>query len=372
MDKKIPIMKRRDFILNAGVLSTLSLLPLMKIFSNKLGAKDNFIWNTLVDYARWCPSPHNVQPWKVKVISKTTAHLYYDPARIPIVVDGTSAFTMAGLGMFIECLNIAAGPHGYTVMAEHEPDQYLDSTSPQLKLFAKLHMIENDKKAEIDPELIKKRKTSRLHYDGRILSPDVVTALMAVANEHGYRFIFSTDKELIRFAIDLNSKSMLERSKEEAARTEMCKWIRSTDEEAEKKKDGWWFRCTGMSGKQLYNFFFHHERFEGKWKTKKANQTLNRSMSGTSNLAWIVGRFETRDDWVNAGTMLQRLWLEMTKHNVYMHPFGPVITTAASHEKFRKRIEFNENKNNLWFLVRLGYGNEPPRSFRLESKDIFI
>ena len=95
-------------------------------------------------------------------------------------------------------------------------------------------------------------------------------------------------------------------------------------------------------------------------------------MSGTGNLAWISGPFEKRMDWVNAGTMLQRLWLEITKYDVYMHPFGPVITTADAHEKFSRKVNFTHDTNQLWFLIRLGYGKEPPRSFRLEASDIFI
>jgi len=70
--------------------------------------------------------------------------------------------------------------------------------------------------------------------------------------------------------------------------------------------------------------------------------------------------------------MVQHLWLEMTKHNVYMHPFGPIITTAASKEKFIQKINYSDDPNRLWFLVRLGYSDEPPRSFRLEVKDILI
>jgi hypothetical protein len=366
-------MKRRDFITSMGFVSAITLMPFQRAFSHNLNRKSKFgFWWELVDYARWCPSPHNVQPWKMKVISDEEAHLYYDPARIPIIVDGTSAFTIAGMGMFIECLNIAANKHGYKIASEHAPEKFLDSTSEELKIFAKLYLIKTDKNIDINRELIKKRKTSRLQYDGRIISFDIVNALKNITKKYGHDFIFSTDNELIRFAIDLNSKSVLERSQEEPARKEMCKWIRTTDEEAERMRDGWWYRCTGISGKMLSNFFFHHERFESRWKTKTANRILNRSMSGTSNLAWIAGPFQSRNDWVNAGTMLQRLWLEMTKYNVYMHPFGPVITTPASHEKFRKKINFSENENELWFLIRLGYSTDPPRSFRLETKDIII
>ena len=33
-------------------------------------------WTELLDYARWSPSPHNVQPWRLRVLSATEARLY--------------------------------------------------------------------------------------------------------------------------------------------------------------------------------------------------------------------------------------------------------------------------------------------------------
>jgi hypothetical protein len=366
-------MKRRNFISNAGIISAAILLPFQKLFAKTFFLNTDLkIWTELIDYARWCPSPHNVQPWKIKIISGTEAHLYYDPERLPIVVDGTSSFTTAGLGMFIECLNIAAHPLGYKITFELEQEKQLDASAKELKFFARLFLIETKEGKFYDRELIKQRKTSRLHYDGRIIEPKIIFALTNIAHQHGYNFIFSSNKELIDFSIALNSESVLIRSDEEEACKEMQKWIRTTDKEAAEKKDGWWYRCTGTSAKMLYNFFYHHEKFTSKWKRKKSKQILNKTMKGTANLAWITGPFENRNDWVKAGIMLQRLWLEMTKYNVYMHPFGPVITTLESKEKFRQKINYDEIRGELWFLVRMGYSNEPPRSFRLDTKDILI
>ena len=366
-------MKRRDFFGITGLFTGGLLFPFSKLFGkNILQYEDEKIWTELVDYARWCPSPHNVQPWKLKPVSKTEAQLYYDPVRLPFIVDGTSAFTTAGMGMFIECLDIAARPLGYKVIAEHANEKQMDASAKELKHFSKLYLIETNEKGNYDRELIKQRKTSRLQYDGKIIDPSVIKSLINIAGRDGYEFIYSSDKELIDYCIDLNNQSVMIRANESEACVEMQKWIRTNDNEAAEKKDGWWYRCTGISAKMLHNFFYHHERFEGKWKTKRSVHMLNKSMTGTANLAWISGPFENRTDWINAGIMLQRLWLEMTKHNLYMHPFGPVITTQVSKEKFKQRINYNESMGDIWFLIRLGYSDSPPRSFRLDTKDILI
>src|SRR5262249_6479246 len=55
------------------------------------------IWREGVAYARWTASPHNVQPWRLRILSPRQGELYYDPRRLLPKTDPTSAFTMMGL-----------------------------------------------------------------------------------------------------------------------------------------------------------------------------------------------------------------------------------------------------------------------------------
>jgi hypothetical protein len=128
----------------------------------------------------------------------------------------------------------------------------------------------------------------------------------------------------------------------------------------------------GFRGKLMHNFFFHHERFRAKWKRKILSKVYLKSMKGTSHVAWIKGRFEKREDWLAAGELLQELWLEMTKHDVFLHPFGSVVTNPIAHQKFLTKINHGANDGELWLLMRMGYSKEPPRSFRLSTNDILI
>ena len=89
-------------------------------------------------------------------------------------------------------------------------------------------------------------------------------------------------------------------------------------------------------------------------------------------MAWISGPFTSKSDWIKCGVMLQRMWLEMTKRDVYMCPMGPVITTPASQESFIERIGYKQQEGKLWFLVRMGYSKVPARSYRLETDDLLI
>ncbi|MEO5674285.1 MAG: hypothetical protein ABIQ74_06535 [Chitinophagales bacterium] len=366
-------MKRRDFVTTAGFFTFLNLLPLSRLFAKTLLLNDETqIWEELIAYARWSPSPHNVQPWRMKIISGREAHLYYDPSRLLPVVDPTSGFIILGMSMFIESLSIAANPAGYKIVAEHSSEKQLDFASTDLKLFAKLYRIETGVKDPTDRELIRKRKTSRLHYDNRVIGQGLVNSFSSLADSYGYNFTCSFDKELIADVIELNSKAILHGSEDVEARNELSRWIRTSDEEAAAKKDGLWYRCMQVKAKLMENFFYHHERFQSKWKRKLLTHSLTNSVKGTSNIAWISGPFENRADWINAGVMLQRLWLEMTKFNVYLHPFGAIINETYALDDLKNSIQYSVNEGTLWFLIRLGYCDEPPASFRLEVKDILI
>jgi hypothetical protein len=70
--------------------------------------------------------------------------------------------------------------------------------------------------------------------------------------------------------------------------------------------------------------------------------------------------------------MLARLWLTMTKHGIYLHPFGSVITNHRSHKVMEEHFVNANRRDPLWLLVRLGQSDTPPRAMRLELEDIIV
>jgi hypothetical protein len=96
------------------------------------------------------------------------------------------------------------------------------------------------------------------------------------------------------------------------------------------------------------------------------------SMRGTRTVAWISGPFEKHDEWDNTGRMLARLWLTMTKHGVYLHPFGSVITNAKSHKLMADHFANSERKDDLWLLLRLGHSDVPPQAHRMTVDQLLV
>src|SRR2546423_15372818 len=100
------------------------------------------MWNDLVEVARWTPSPHNMQPWKLHVISATESELLYDPARLLPETDSDGAFMTVALGMFVETLAIAAHAHGRELQVDFVADVHPRATG--LETLGRLRLIEQD------------------------------------------------------------------------------------------------------------------------------------------------------------------------------------------------------------------------------------
>ncbi|MBO2030468.1 hypothetical protein J4D99_03605 [Siccationidurans ginsengisoli] len=289
-------MKRRTFLWQAALGLGAATLGASRVRAAGTPAAAGARWSLLLDYARWSPSPHNIQPWRLRVLSDTEAELCYDPARLLRHTDPSSCFTIIGLAMFIESLRVAAAPLGYHLAAEHAPEAQLNYTATTPQLFATLRLTPGAQPAP-NRELLKWRRTARHAYDGRPVATAVQQRLGQLAAQHGHQLCFSDDPAMVDFILDLNRQTLFADLDEPANRQELSQWIRTTDAQAEQQKDGLWNRCMGFSGRLMHNFFFHSERFRSPWKRAVLGKVYRHSMHGTTTTAWLQGPFATRADW---------------------------------------------------------------------------
>lgn len=332
---------------------------------------NNSIWNELLEYALWTASPHNVQPWKIKIISDYEAEIFYDPQRLLPVEDPAGCFTTAGFGMFIENLSVAANDMGYKIKEEYNGTT-LDHTKKELTPFVKVKLIKTNEKETLNKELIKERRTSRLQYNGKPLPDDVISELETIAKQFGHTFTFSKDMKMIDWVLTLNRDTIFYDMNDTEARNEIGLWLRYSSQEAHTKKDGLWAYCMRFPGPMMYLFFHARWLFNLPIINTYVKHMYLQSTLGTKTVAWLSGPFNTPYDWLNAGHMLARLWLCMTKHGVYLHPFGSIITNKESHKRLQEKFNVDEQTNKMWLIVRLGYSKAPPRSLRLNLTDILI
>ena len=329
------------------------------------------IWRDGAAYARWTPSPHNTQPWRLRVRSPERGELYYDPRRLLPTTDPTGAFTMMGLAMFAEYLSLAVRPHGVTLKT-NIIEQPLDYSATRPVLFATLDLLPTAASPAFDRQLILERKTSRLPYDGRPVEAPAMSALGALAHAPGHHMAWSSDPEFVRWAIELNRFTLFSDLDDAPTRRELSKWMRFTDQEAAAQNDGLWSHCLHMPGRILRGFFEDHAKWGRGWRANLCGRMLVHSMKGTSTVAWWSGPFTTPADWISAGRVLGSSWLELTRRGVQMHPFGSIITNPRAHAQLRDKVGAPEGSKQLWLMARLGRSATPPRSYRVPEPAVFL
>lgn len=326
-------------------------------------------WLALVEDARLAPSPHNTQPWRLVAHSPDRADLYAPAERLLPVEDPGGRFLTAGMGMFLEALDVAAAARGLELAFEplFPP---LGVGAPDPAHVARLALGPRNGRGAFGVELLERRRTSRLPYDGRPAPADALAELTTIARGFGHRARFTNDLELVRFVLDLNAATLFDDLREDDRRAEIAHWTRRSEAEAAARADGFSPRCLGFPPPLLRLFLERHELCEPALVRALLTRVYLRSMRGTATVGWIAGPWTTLRECVDAGRMLMRFWLALTAHGLYLQPFGSVITNDASRARLAERLQADERAGEIWLLVRLGYSREPPRSARRPAAEI--
>jgi len=326
----------------------------------------------ILEFGRWAPSPHNIQSWRFRLEPDGSCTLMYDPARLLPDTDPTGRFCTVGFGILLEMLSIAAAPHGLTVKSEYLT-AHLDAKKPGPMPLARLTLVKREGAAEtIDRKLILERRTSRLPYDDVPVSQTVLDELAVIADSYGHKFEFSSDPKEVAWVVRLNADTMFFDMSDPVARNEVGGWIRFSRAEAKRRADGLAAYAMHFNGLLMRLFVHQNWMFRIPGIYQAVRWMYERSMRGTRTVAWISGAFVTQSECDNTGRMFARMWLTMTKHGVYLHPFGSVITNAKAHARMAEHFNDGTREHDLWLLLRLGHSDLPPAAQRLTLEQLLV
>ena len=320
-------------------------------------------WQELLDDARWAPSPHNIQPWRLSRLSDESAAVMCPPDRLLPDTDPAALFTAVGLGCFVESLAVAAAGRGLALAATST-----GAAPGGGEAVVSLHLT-SGAADQLDPGLLRLRRTSRLSYDGRPVPKSHLDELGEIAAGYGHEWHVTSDSQLVDWVLHLNRETLFLDMADPRARDEVGRWLRFSATEAARRRDGFSPAQLGFPGWLLRLFFTRHRLLELPVLRQAAHALYGRTMRGTRTVAWLRGPFATVEDGLLAGRLLMRLWLTMTRSGIVLHPFGSIITNATANARLQERITSGDG--TLWLIMRLGYSKEPPRSLRLETNELF-
>jgi len=301
-------------------------------------------------YASLAPSGHNSQPWFIKVLGKGEWIIGGDPRRRLPAVDPDSRELLLSIGAFAENLSIAASVSGYDVLMEVIAKSHQDEELMRISL----------KKANPRSYPLA-RLTLRRTVKNGFLSREIGKEDVKVLSEPhaGKLFYYPRGTDHARCIQEGTVESYRVQTYRDEAQRELANWIRFSNEDARKHRDGLTtegMEITGFSGWFVRQFMDQGdvagERFRkqgidmaAKWAAEGAGWMI--ITSGGSGAA----------DLIETGRRFERTALLARERNIALHP----MTQVLEEEKGRREIASNHGTDVIpQFVLRVGYLDKYP------------
>ena len=332
-------------------------------------------WRRILEVARSAPSPHNVQPWRVRLLSDDEAELFIDGTRTLPNEDHTGSFLLSAMGMFLEAIELVAAqdemrveaviPESATWYAEWIGDR----NNKGLILFARLQLIAApDVSLQVDPALLLARQTSRINLRPAPVPEVAVATLAQLAVDWGHRYTHIEDTLLIEEMLAQNIRAVFADMNVAAYHDEITEWFRFTDRSAEEHKDGLDWRCMNLSRLEFWMSARMAKVLLFPPTAALLKRRYRRQLGNVPAVGILSGDFFNVESAVQSGRFLLRFWLEVTRLGLYLHPYGNMVTNEGA----AAWLEGKTGVPKAWLVFKLGFSDAPPRSFRRSVDEIFV
>ena len=315
-------------------------------------------FNEMIHYATLAPSGHNTQPWRFSVENDSIL-IYPDYSRRLPVVDPDDHALFISLGCALENLIIAANHMGYSARAEYSlGGERQDS----------IRVAFDKKRVEFDPGLfdaIPKRQATRSRYDGRPIPEEDMEALRQAGKQEDVSFVIFTGEKDIDPLIEFVKEGNRRQFRSKSFINELIKWIRFNKRDALRSRDGLNSASMGMPYIPSWLGRFILKTFatpEG--EAKKCEKLIR----GSSGLVLFVAETDDKKAWINVGRSFERVMLKAATLNIrHAHMNMPCEETEIR-DRLRKHLGLKNAQPLL--LLRIGYSNPMPGSYRRPVKDV--
>jgi hypothetical protein len=320
------------------------------------------LWDQIGNLARLAPTPHNTQPFRIRPRTHDSADLLLVCDRLLPEEDHGNLYVLSSFGIFATALERAALHVGRIL--DVAPIEGLDPSKLTLAsgtITIGTASIRSETSVVAQDELLALRRTSRLPYEDRVVDPAAIDAMTRAAHSHGHRFIGLKTADEVRAMLRMNTEAILDNLLIARERNEIRGWYRygPTPENG----DGLWEQPMNQPAWELRSAFQFPAMLHVPGLHAWAISRYLRTQRGTLHVAALTGPFRTWPELIKAGRALFDTWLAMAKHNVYMQPFGSMLTNPVYAAKVAEKFAADD----VWLVFRFGYSEAPPRAPRLAS-----
>ena len=332
------------------------------------------VWRTLLETARYAPSPHNVQPWRLRVLLDDTADLFIEKHRTLPKEDPTGSFIILSMGIFIEALSIVAENSSLKLSyqlhkspAEFTPEHIAKAES-ELLPFARLTLEKGLSESVYSNALFVTRRTSRVSYRPEPIPDAAVEALSKLAHTWGQTYKQVTAPETIEKILKRNIEAVFEDLNVRPYHDEIVEWFRFTARSARATRDGLDYRCMNSSRISFWLAARVPQLLQFPLTRPVLEKVYRRQLGDVPTIGMLAGPFWAPESAFETGRFLMRFWLELAKRDLYIHPFGNLVTNKPAAEWCLQLL----NVPQVWLIFRIGFSSAPPRSYRRTVEEVLI
>lgn len=315
-------------------------------------------------YAILAPSAHNKQPWRVD-LKGSGITLYIDSNRLLPQIDPTAREMFVSQGTFLEVLSVAASHYGFRAQIVLFPDGEIEPHNVGKNPVSQIELVKEESTGE--DELfgyVTVRHTNRREYEAPSLTEEELSALRHSYADEGYPLQFITEASARTQIAEMATEAMRIQTYNTSMHAETVEMIRFSDEEIERRRDGFGFQQMGMSGITLVlaQTFTGRSSAFGDFFLEQTVKGTSQAASSARAFGLITSKGATRTDEVMAGRYFARLHLAATKLGLSLQPMSQILEIESAKQEFLKKFPSNGEEPQM--LFRLGRSRPTPHSPR--------
>jgi len=307
----------------------------------KLG-KDRY---DILYHASLAPSPHNTQPWLVKIKDPDNWVLGADPARRMASTDPLNHRCILSLGCFIENLSLAAGTRGFSVTLRLLSGDFFGDQIAAIQLA----------KAAVKPyplDRIASRSTVKKGLLNKPLSAEHVEKLSGIFD--GRFHYFARGEWHAKCVGEGAVRAFQSWLDDEAAQKEHVQWLRIANREAAAKRDGLTTEGMGIKGVTgwFVRTFFSNEDFTGTFMKKESMKYVAPMVHEGAGYVIITGFGETVAGMLETGRRFERMALLARELNIGIQPLTQMLEMKPGRAEIRDN---HPSRIDPQLILRVGY-----------------
>lgn len=307
----------------------------------------------ILELASLAPSGHNTQPWGISALEPYTWIITSDEQRWLPAVDPDQRETLLSIGAFIENLTVAAECQGYETELKLLAKTSKEKDAVEVKL-----KKTNTQCSDDDPiERIKHRRIIRKGYLTKEIRED---DLRFITRGFKARFYyFSPVSRQSRFLSEGTIEANRQQAYRKEAQEELARWIRWSDADAEKFRDGLTpegMEMTGLAGWYVRRFYHREDVLKEAFREATIRNVIDQTGRHGGWLA-ITSEDSDIENLLETGRLFQRMSLRIRSKMIAIHPMTQMLEEAPWRNTIASELGLS---GHVQFLLRIGYLDKYP------------